>query len=117
MGIKRPRLRDLVLDAQARQRGERPELAYGPRRAVVQCLQHPGRRTIAEVRGQAVFGASGPHDLRYATERVLVSCRACPQDTRLWQLNLKALRARLREPHRGVLKLPVETVGRRVERH
>jgi hypothetical protein len=111
MAIKQPRLQDMWLDAVARERGERPELKFGRRQAVVQCSQHPGRFTVAEVRGSALFGTTGPHDLN-ATEAVFAACEVCPQGERLWRLDLAVLRQRLREPHARVLKVPVELVAR-----
>ena len=114
MGIKRPRLHDLVRQAHAGE-GAADWAQYGPRRAVVQCHHGAQRYDIGQVRGYVVIGVTWPHDLRYASYDVFVRCRRCPGETGLRVLDLAKIRAALREPHTGTLKINVDDVSRRLE--
>jgi hypothetical protein len=113
MGIKKPRLVDLLRRAQAGPATSDRD-RYGRRRAVVQCHHGSHRYDVAEVRGNVVIGTTGPHDLKHASYEVLSRCNKCPGMAGLRQLDLSLIRAALRQPHHGVLKLNVDEVSRRV---
>ena len=110
MGIRKPGLRALVKRAQG-EPFDRKKL--GPARAVIQCRQHGTNwRTIGWVHGNAVVGTASPYDLPHdlrATYEISVSCKDCPRRA---SLDLRAIRAKLAKPHRGLLKLDLDDVLR-----
>ncbi len=67
------------------------------------------------MRGHVVIGTTWPHDLRYASYDIFVRCRRCPGETGLRVLDLAKVKAALREPHTGVLKINVGDVSQRLE--
>ena len=113
MGIKQPRLVDLIRRAQAGPAAS-DRAQYGRRRAVVQCHHGSRRYNVGEVRGHVVIGTTWPHDLKHANYEVATRCMECPGTTGLRWLDLGLIRAALREPHDGVLKINVDEVSRRV---
>ncbi len=110
MGIKSPRLVDLVRAA----RGEHDRTVHGPRRVTLYCQNGHSRRTVGEVRGRAVYGNYGPYDLLSSNKDVWAQCRACPAGQGSYMVDLGLLRTKLKQPHRGQLKLSVAEVARRV---
>ena len=110
MGIRRPGLREMLRSAQD---GPLDRKRFGPARAMIQCRERDRSwRTIGWVHGNAVMGTAwphdSPHDLRSNYE-VLVLCEDCNIST---MLDLAALRAQLRKPHAGVLRLDVRDIAR-----
>ncbi len=71
--------------------------------------------TSAGVHGYAVIGTRWPHDLphdvRMATYDVVLSCEDCGR----YPLDLSRVRAALRVPSRGIRKVDIKDVLRRVE--
>jgi hypothetical protein len=113
MGMKKPGLRQ-TLD-QINHGMDAPE-TFGRRRVVIQCHHGDRRYDVGEVRGHALFGTSGPHDLRYCNYEVLTRCTKCPGMTGLRALDTAKIREALRRPRRGVLKLDVTEVAEIVSR-
>lgn len=102
--MQQPRLIDMV-------KGMPDKRSFGPRRAVVQCHHGSRRYDVAEVRGHVVIGTTWPHDLKHANYEIFAVCTKCPPPTGLRTLDLNKIRAALREPHVGVLKLNVDNVS------
>jgi hypothetical protein len=110
MGMRRPRVEELLQRAHS-EPTDRSE--HGRRLAIIQC-HHGGRRSvIAEVRGftvmSTVWPGDLPHDLRFASYDVIVHCTTCGRGA---VLDLGQLRAKMREPYHGLLKLNIDDVSR-----
>ena len=103
--MKQPRLIDMV-------KGMPDKASFGRRRAVLQCHHGTRRYDVAEVRGNVVIGTTWPHSLKHASYEIFAVCEQCPGSTGTRVLDLNAIRAALRVPHAGVLKLNVDSVSR-----